>query len=93
MVDLSGGGQADNVAVTGERVDEAIVELETATQRVRELRSVPGVLGVLASGTTIGITVPYLPLGVRDFCLSRLNQLHSSSSANRLPNQVRGDGD
>jgi hypothetical protein len=93
VADLFGGGEADNVAATGQRVDEAVLELETATKRIRRLRFMPRVLDIFGSGNTVATCFWNLPSGLRNSYLSSLNEPYSPSIENRLLGQVRGDGD
>lgn len=93
MADLLGGGEALNVVVAIQRLDKAIMELEAITKGTRSMRPMPGILGVLASGAAIAGAFPHLPVGLRNCYLGCLDQPHSSPSADRLADQVRGDGD
>lgn len=93
MADLPGGGETPGVATSDQWVDEARMGFPLAIKRTGGLRPVPGVLGVLASGAAIAAAFPHLPVGLRDIYLSSLDQLHSSSPADRLANEVRGNGD
>jgi uncharacterized protein (DUF2342 family) len=92
MADLPGGGETSDVAVTGERANEADLELETATEGVGPMRSMPGLLGVLAFGATVAAALPYLPVGLRNLYIGGLDQLCSSPAKDRLPDQVRDNG-
>lgn len=97
MADISSGRKADNVAASDQWVDEARMGFPLATKGARGLRPVPGLLGVPDSG---GLLTPYsffelrrLANLARGYCASCPEYLSSSSTEDRLANQVRGDGD
>ena len=97
MADLLGGGEADNVAITDQRADEARMGFPLATKGAGELRSMLRVLGIPDTG---GLFTSYSfdelrRLAALGWCrdISCPEYLSSSSTADRLANKVRGDGD
>lgn len=94
VVDLSGGGKVDNVAVADIRFGEAVMASSPDANQVERVRPMPGVLGVPASRFLAEAAMDRLmALAYRCVYLSSLNQFHSSPSEDRLPNQIWGNGD
>lgn len=97
MADLPGGGEALNVAASDQWADEARMGFPSIAKGTEGVRSVSRVLGVPTLG---GIFTSYsalelnrlscLGVGYRTSCPE---QLHSSSTQDRLANEVWGDGD
>lgn len=90
---LPGSGETDNLDVAKQRVNEALVEAQQAIERIRELRSMSGVLGFSIALVEAAQAFERFTVALGAIMLGDDNDVYRSYLENRLSNQVRGDGD
>lgn len=94
VADLPGSGEADNVADTGKRANEAAMEDAPDSNGTWGVRPMPGVLGISRLVSFLErYSVGTLAVLDRSDNPGGLDQLHSSPARDRLASQIRDDSD
>ena len=93
MANLSGGGAADNVDATNERITKASLELETFAAKVEQLRLMPGLLDLSGACDSLANSLRGLSETIEYFHSGLSDQPDSSFTPHRLANQIWHDGD
>ena len=93
MADLPGSREADNLDIAIKRAYEALMEAESAVNRIERVRSMPGSLDLFTTILEAREAFERAAVAFRAVMLGSNDQLHSSSTQDRVSGQVRGNGD
>lgn len=93
LAGLPGSGEADNVALAIQRANEALVEAQRAIERIRELRSMPGILGFSTAIVEAAEALERLAVALGAVVLGNDNYVYRAYLEDRLANEIRGNGD
>jgi hypothetical protein len=93
MATLPSSGPAPNLDVAKQRANEALMEAQQYIERVRKLRSVPGLLGLPTAILEATQAFERLTMALGALMLGDDNDVYRTYLEDRLANQIRGNGD
>lgn len=92
MATLPSSGPAPNLDVAKQRANEALMEAQQYIERVRGLRSMPGLLGLSVAISEATQALKRLTVAVGTVMLGHDNDIHCPLIEDRLDDQVRDNG-
>lgn len=93
MAVLPGSGETNNLDVAKQRAYEALMEAQQAVDRIGPMRSMSGVLGFSVAIAEAAQAIERATVALGAVMLGDDNNVYRAYLEDRLPNQVRGDGD